>query len=253
MAAEVPDCEHVPLLSDGLTLAACLYRPIGAGGPAPAVLIVPGFASCKEHHADFARAAAAAGFVALTLDLRGQGASEGCLDSRTVHDLHTALAFLQADPQVDPDRVAVRGSSMGGCLALHAAARWSGFAAVVAVAPASEALLAALLREIEDPESPPGRRYRAQAGFPRVMGCDLGCWLEAHTLLEAVQHLAGRPLLLIHCAGDAEVPASISGDLYAAAAEPKTFWLLPGGDHTFAQHDPAITARALTWLRAQDS
>ena len=39
------------------------------------------------------------------------------------------------------------------------------------------------------------------------------------------------------------VPVQVSRDLYAAAHEPCALWLLDGGDHRFAQHDPATTAR----------
>src|SRR4051794_24334129 len=119
----MPDCEEIRLQSDGLTLAACVFRPATTEA-APAVIVCHGFASCKENHAGFARQAAQAGWVALTFDFRGHGASEGCLDSRSAHDIRAALAHLAADRQVDPQRIAVRGSSMGGYFALHAAARW---------------------------------------------------------------------------------------------------------------------------------
>jgi hypothetical protein len=41
----------------------------------------------------------------------------------------------------------------------------------------------------------------------------------------------------------------VSRDLYAAGHDPRALWLLEGGDHRFAQHDPATTARTLTWLK----
>lgn len=248
MAGLEPLCEPIELQSDGLALAGCVYRP-AADGLAPALIVCHGFASCKENHAVFAHQAALAGFVALTFDFRGHGASEGCLDSRTINDIGAALAFLGADAQVDSRRIVVRGSSMGGFFALHAAARWPDLAAVVAVCPSSEAQLGAVLREIADPESEWGRCRLSDPTFPRVMGCDLGCWLEKVNVYAAPAHISPRPLLLIHCTGDEMVPVAVSHELYAAAREPRAFWLLEGGDHCFAQHDPATTARTLTWLR----
>ena len=53
----------------------------------------------------------------------------------------------------------------------------------------------------------------------------------------------------MHCEGDEVVPSHISQRLYADAQEPKTLWLLPGGDHRFAQHDPEIDGRVFEWLR----
>ncbi len=245
-----PLCETIELHSDGLALAACVYRPTEAG-PAPALIVCHGFASCKENHAVFARQAAQAGFVALAFDFRGHGSSEGCLDSRSLNDIGAALEYLGHDAQVDPRRIVVRGSSMGGFFALHAAARWPDLAAVVAVCPTDEALLGSLLRDIANPESEWGRARQTDPTFPRVMGCDLGCWLEKVNVYTAPPHISPRSLLLIHCLGDEMVPAEVSRHLYAAAREPRALWLLDDGDHRFAQHDPATTARTLTWLRAQ--
>jgi fermentation-respiration switch protein FrsA (DUF1100 family) len=241
-------CEDISLQSDGLALAGCVFRPAAGPAGAPAVIVCHGFGSCKENHAAFAEQAAEQGFVTLTFDFRGHGASEGCLDSRSVNDIGAALAYLRADTTVDPARIAVRGSSMGGYFALHAAARWPELAAVVAICPATETLLSEILRDLQDPATPLGQARRASTGVPRVMICDLGCWLDRAEVAAAVTRISPRPLLLIHCTGDEVIPAHVSTDLYARAGEPKTFWLLDGGDHRFAQHDPATTERTLAWL-----
>ena len=44
------------------------------------------------------------------------------------------------------------------------------------------------------------------------------------------------------------VPAHVSQRIYDAVQEPKALWLLPGGNHQFAQHDPGINQRVLNWL-----
>jgi len=64
----------------------------------------------------------------------------------------------------------------------------------------------------------------------------------------AAQRITPRPLLLVHCESDEVVPAHVSQRIYDEAAEPKTLWLLPEGDHRFAQHDPATDARMLKWV-----
>jgi dienelactone hydrolase len=56
----------------------------------------------------------------------------------TSFDISAAIAYLRGRPGVDADRLAIRGSSMGGHYALHAGAACSALKAVVAICPASE-------------------------------------------------------------------------------------------------------------------
>ena len=52
------------------------------------------------------------------------------------------------------------------------------------------------------------------------------------------------------CEGDEVVPPHVAQRIYDEAQEPKTLWLLPGGDHEFAQHDPETDARVFEWLQS---
>ena len=107
------------------------------GEPRGGVVILHGAGSCKENHRDFARACAGAGLAALVFDQRGHGASEGALDGRALDDVATMAALLPAGVPVF-----LRGSSMGGFVAL-AAARRTGAAGVVAICPAGGEMLLA--------------------------------------------------------------------------------------------------------------
>src|SRR5919202_7047947 len=95
-------------------LAYVLLRPEGpaTGG----VVTVHGADSRKENHLDFAQACVAAGLAVVAFDQRGHGESAGALDGRAVDDVATLAALLPAGAPV-----ALRGSSMGGWLALAAA------------------------------------------------------------------------------------------------------------------------------------
>ena len=239
--------EQISLESDGLAIAAQVFSPIAAGKH-PAIVVCHGFGSHKESHAEFGRAAAEYGFVTLALDFRGHGASEGCLDSRTINDIGCALDWLQQQPQVDAERLVVRGSSMGGYFCIHAAARREDVAAVVAICPATEQGLSQLMADARDPNTFYGRWKASGEGFPRMMGCDLSCWLDIADIHQAIGSVAPSPLLIIHCENDEVVPIASSEELLTEANEPKTFWRIPGGDHRFAQHDPEITRRTLDWL-----
>ncbi len=101
-------------------LAYALWFPDDRG-PRPAVVVVHGAGSRKENHADFARLATANGWAALSFDLPGHGESDGEMSGAAVDSVISMVHLLAAHDGVDPRRVAVRGSSLGGFLAICAA------------------------------------------------------------------------------------------------------------------------------------
>ena len=117
-------------------LAYSLWLPKRQVPPKGGVVILHGAGSCKESHHDYARLVLAAGFAAIAFDQRGHGASGGRLDGRVIEDT-AAIAELLRAKVGDPEHpIALRGSSMGGYLAIVAAAPTQA-AAVVAICPAS--------------------------------------------------------------------------------------------------------------------
>ena len=209
-------------------------RPVPAP-PWPGIVILHGAGSCKENHFDFARLAAANGWAALAFDQRGHGASEGEMGADAVEDVARMAELLAATGGVDPRRVAVRGSSMGGFMAIHAAGRSPQIAGVIAICPAGEEHLLRGLRRGE---------LEMRTGDPVW----LEMWLTESDLREAVERLRGRPLMLLHAEGDDQIPSYWSEELHERAGEPKRLLLIPGGDHRSVQHDPERQAVALKWL-----
>ena len=238
-----------PILIDnnGVRLSAALYLPEGSGGrlPYPAVIICHGLASSKESHAPFAAFLAGQGFVALAFDWRGHGASEGSLDGDILDDVGAALSYLRARREVDASRIAIRGSSLGGYLALLAAARYTALCAVVAICPASSEVLAQVIGNRDFwLGTDRGRGVHVRLTLPGFLR-----FLAAHDEARAVVSLAPRPLFLIHGQRDEHVPYQHSEMLYALAGEPKRLWLLPEAMHRDAQQDPAVHAETVAWLR----
>ncbi len=231
--------ERVLFHSDGLRLVGDLYLPTGSG-PWPGLVICHGLGSRKERHADFAAFVAAQGLVTLAFDLRGHGESEGKLDGRALFDVRAALAYLAQRPAVDASRLALRGSSLGGNLVIHAAASFAEVRACVAVCPAPEQLLLDALKRAFAADLQLADLRIDVLDAPRV-------WRERN-LRAAVARIAPRPLLLVHASGDEVIPASFSQELHELAGEPKELWLLPGGSHTSAQHDVAVHERTAAWL-----
>jgi hypothetical protein len=201
------------------------------------MVIVHGAGSQKENHGDFGRACAAAGWAALAYDQRGHGASEDEMGPEALADVGRMARFLGSREGVDAERVCVRGSSMGGFVAIHGAATSGSINGVIAICPAGEQHLLRGLRS-GDLEMRAGPEARSA----------LEAWLGEHDLREAVELLGSTPLLLIHAEGDERIPSEWSQELYERAAEPRKLILLPGGHHRSAQHDAELQGVALWWL-----
>ena len=220
-------------------LAYSLWLPDGE--PWAGVLILPGAGSHKESHHDYARLLRDSGAAAVCADLRGHGASEGALDAGVLDDVRTLGGLLPAGrPR------ALRGSSMGGALAILAAARSTltlpgnhnldlaaAFAAVVAICPATAEGLRRGLR---------AGRFEFRADVP-----SLEAFLAEHDVAEAAATLA-VPLLLLHAEGDESVPVEHSRELARRAPDARLI-AVPGGHHRSVQHDPELQGESIRWLR----
>ena len=206
--------------------------------PYPAIVVVHGAGSRKENHADFARLATSSGWAALTFDLPAHGESEPEMTGAAVDAVISMAHLLKVQEGVDENRVAVRGSSLGGFLSICAAAAAPEIAGVIAICPASEDHLARGVRS---------GRFDIRAGDP----VDLEAWLVAQDIGEAVERIAGRPLILMHAEGDTQIPSEHSEELYERAGEPRNLVIAPGGAHTTVQHDPELQGMALRWLERE--
>lgn len=206
-------------------LAYALWLP--SGPPEGGVLVLHGAGSCKESHFDFARAARANGLAALTYDQRGHGESEGALDGRLLEDAVAMASLLPAGP------MALRGSSMGGYVALLGAARLEA-AAVVAICPAgSEHLLRGLRSD--------GFDFRADRQA-------LEGFLTEHSLELALEDL-DCPMLLLHARGDEQIPVDHSESLLVRGRMGRKRLIAPpGGHHRSLQHDPEMQAESLRFI-----
>jgi uncharacterized protein len=201
------------------------------------MVIVHGAGSRKENHADFGRACAGAGWAALSFDQRGHGDSPDSMGPQALADVARMARFLAAMQGVDPTRICVRGSSMGGFMAIQAAATSETIAGAIAICPAGAEHLARGLRSgslemrVDDDE---------RSG--------LEAWLAEHDLRQAVELMGTKPLLLIHAQGDEQIPSEWSEELYGRASEPRKLIVMPGGHHRSVQHDAELQGVALRWM-----
>lgn len=121
---------------DGQKVVGTLSLPDGVASP-PVVLLLHGFTGSRNEleipavkEGIFARAArlwGEEGIASLRIDFRGNGDSEGKFEDMTleaqVKDALAALDFLSASPDVNKDKIAVVGWSMGGAVASAVAGR----------------------------------------------------------------------------------------------------------------------------------
>ena len=198
---------------DGIRLGAWFFP--ATGRPGPAVLVCNGNAGDRSMRAPLAAALSRAGLSVLLFDYRGYGGNPGRpSEDGLAADARAAQSWLAAQPEVDPDRIAYFGESLG---------------AAVAVGLAAERPPAALVLR-----------------SPFTSLADVGAvhypWLPVRQLLldrypsiDRIGSLAA-PVLVIAGDRDDIVPATLSKRLYDAAPEPKRFLSIPGTGH----NDPAL-------------
>jgi fermentation-respiration switch protein FrsA (DUF1100 family) len=216
---------------DGLRIAGRFFPH---AEPAAAVVICHGFWSHSYALLGGAQALHAAGYAVLLFDFRAHGLSDGRLSSIGHHetnDLLGAVDYLLTRPEVLPDRVAVLGYSMGGAVALLAAAQHPGIRAVIADS-AYASLGRALRRGLQLSCRLPSFPFRIVT--LRLGERLLGIQADTVTTVQAIAAIAPRPVFLIHGAVDDLIPVSDAETLFAAAGEPKQLWIVPNAGHAAA-------------------
>jgi dienelactone hydrolase len=231
---EVADAEQVRVPGHGVTLGGYFFKPQAGTPPYPALILLHGFAGHAHNMTGLARAAANNGYVALALSLRGWLGSEGENDQglRQPLDALAAIDWLAKRPLVDPARLALVGASMGGQVALLAAAHKPPIRAVAAFfAPTDLA------------------RWREANPFIRDYLDDL-CGPEGLPVRSPILRVAqiDAPVLLIHGDRDENVRVeqthAMSGALRSHGKEVEDV-IIPGATHYFTEQQNAQARRAL--------
>lgn len=134
----------------GDDLEAWLYLPEG-DGPHPVVVMAHGIGAIKAGGlAPFAERFQSAGFASVAFDYRAFGGSEGrprevLSVRRQREDYRTVIGWAAAQPELDPSRIVVWGTSFAGMHVVELAATDGRLAGAIAQAPLVDAVAAARL------------------------------------------------------------------------------------------------------------
>jgi hypothetical protein len=205
--------------SDGLTLKGWYIRSRNGA----AVISFPGRAGSQSR----AKMLADHGYGVLLFDRRGEGESDGdpnLLGWQGERDVHAAVAFLQLQPDVDPQRIGGIGLSVGGEMMIEAAAESAALKAIVSEGGTSRSLRDELANG---------------SSFDQVLG--IGLFTAASSLFTSdlppadlkglVPKIGNRPVFFIY--GEEGQPSEKPANegFYRAARGPKEIWEVPGSGH----------------------
>jgi pimeloyl-ACP methyl ester carboxylesterase len=251
----------------------------------PAIIMMHGFGANKNGGPEWiCRQFAAWGYVALRFDYRGCGDSEGergrVIPSEEVADARAAVTYMAARPEVDAGAIALCGSSLGGGVAVEAAALDPRVAAVIVENGVANG--ERLIRSMHTPESwakflaliDETARVGARDAKPKMIhrfdifempkqlqvnltSNDSLMQFTADTALafftfrpeDFAGRIAPRPLLVMHSATDTVTRAEEAFALVRAAKPPVELHLLDGTTHfMFVNADARVAPTMRTWL-----
>ena len=213
---------------DGTPLASWLVP----GKPkAATIILLHGYGRSRAEllpHADYLHQA---GYNVLLLDFRNRGESGG--DAVTTGameplDVRGAVSYLLTRPDVDPERIAVQGVSMGASSGIMAVADDPRIAAIVSESAFTD-LRATIARSFEHFINLPTFPFAPVTVL--IIEQRLGADADDVRPIDAIGRLGQRPVFIIEDLWDSLMPEDSGRRLYEAASGPKQVWFIEGAGH----------------------
>ncbi len=243
--SEFEEREAVVLLNHGQKIFGILHKP-KVKAPMPVVLMCHGLGGHKTGkfrlYVLLAEKLAKAGIASLRIDFRGSGDSEGHFSDMTINgevsDALVGLDYLERLPFIDKQRIGIFGRSIGGTVAIMAAAKCPSIHSIAVWAPLYDGhqwrdkwhLLHA--SELSEEHKTEMMRINGQVpGYPFF-----------HELFEIrmedhLKHIAQIPLLNLHGEKDDVVDcrhAQKFKEYRSHSSATSKFVLYPNSDHDFS-------------------
>jgi fermentation-respiration switch protein FrsA (DUF1100 family) len=213
------------------------------GSRPDAIVVVHGISGNKADTLPEAVVLAEAAFHLLLIDLRGNGESEGSINTYGYYealDVQAAVDYLSSLPNIE--HLGALGNSLGGAVVARAAAADSRLSAVVITSSFSS-----LPKAVED-------AFDQMSIFPSWPFAPLlvalaeqrvGLEISQVDTARDVVALQPRAVMIIHGREDDLFPVHHAQKIYEAAGEPKELWIIPGLGHA----NPAMDRRAAYKMR----
>jgi len=282
--------EKISFYSEGHKLVGFINVPKTSTKNMPGIVCCHGFSGQIEvYMTDIAEKLSEAGYVTLVFYHRGLGESEGpksrIIPQEQAQDIRNAITYLQTRKEVNPERIGLYGTSLGGANVVYAAAMDLRAKCIVETGGIGDGrrLIRSLRRywewvefvkEVEE-----DRRNRVLTGHSRfvdphyILMSDPDTsrimepkfkefrkkWESKGYPLETADamfdykpelvadKISPRPVLFIHTGNDVLVPTEESYNMFQRAKEPKKLVIIEGCVHydVYKFHNPEIFNRVM--------
>jgi fermentation-respiration switch protein FrsA (DUF1100 family) len=139
-----------------------------------------------------------------------------------LNDINKAMEYLLKRNDIDPERIVVFGQSLGGALATY----------YVAHSSYRKNINALIVESAFTSYTGIAREKLASFWLTWPLQWPLSLTIDdSYSPLPDIAQVSPIPLLLIHGDRDKVVPLHHGQELFAAAKQPKEFWLVSGGGH----------------------
>jgi 2,6-dihydroxypseudooxynicotine hydrolase len=236
-----PPGRRVEIPFDGTVLAGNLRLPHRGGRP-PLLLMAPGLDSTKEEMDSMESLFLARGVATLAFDGPGQGEAEYDLAIRGDYEapVSAIVDWAERRDDIDPDRIAIWGVSLGGYYAPRAAAFDTRLKACIA--------LAGPYHWADEWDHLPGLTREAFRVRSRAADEDEARDKAAELSLKGIAERITCPLLVIFGKQDRLIGYRGAERLAAEASGPTTLWMIEDGNHGATNRAYRFRPQSADWL-----